>query len=110
MSFGAGTGELASMGDVSTHVGDGFGVPAGPRSGAMRYDNAGLESLIGVLSTTDSQRLRKAVKAAGGRGDSPDKDSLVQRASAEEWRLRREVCTPAYPAHIFIYCRRCAHR
>jgi hypothetical protein len=24
----------------------------------------------------------------------------VQRASAEEWRLRREVCTPAYPAHI----------
>jgi len=103
LSFGAGTGELASMGDLSTHVGDRFGVPAGPRSGAMQYDNAGLESLIGVLSTTDSQRLRKAAGRVPGKGQpvgSPDKDSLLQRASAEEWHLRREVCTPCAPAHI----------
>jgi hypothetical protein len=24
----------------------------------------------------------------------------LQRASAEEWHLRREVCTPCAPAHI----------
>ena len=83
------------MAGLTPHVCDGFGVPADKRGGATQYDTAGLESLIGVLSTTDSQRLRKAGKAAGGRGDSPDTD-LVQRASAEEWRLRREVCAPAH--------------
>ena len=89
---------LVCMADLAPHVGEGFGAPAAPHSGAMQYDNAGLESLIGVLSTTDSQRVRKAGKAAGGTGDSPaDSDSLVQRASAEEWRLRSEVCTPAPP-------------
>lgn len=83
------------MADFTPHVGDGFGVPADLRVGATQYDAAGLESLIGVLSTTDSQRLRNTSKASGGGGDSTDTD-LVQRASAEEWRLRREVCAPAF--------------
>ena len=45
-----------------------------------RPDHEGLESLVGFLSVTDSQRLRKAGGAA------PDEERLAQRANAEEWR------------------------
>ena len=102
-----GAGMAGHSDAAAQHVAGGAdGAPARTRP---EYDHDGLESLVGFLSVTDSQRLRKAGGAA------PDKERLAQRANAEEWRLRsevpppllfmrlapwrpREACVPAFPA------------
>ncbi len=80
---------MAGHGDeAAQHVEGGVdGVPARTRA---EYDRAGLESLVGFLSMTDSQRRRKADAV------TPDKESLARRANAEEWCLRSEVPPVAY--------------
>ena len=101
-----GAGMAGHSDAAAQHVAGGAdGAPARTRP---EYDHDGLESLVGFLSVTDSQRLRKAGGAA------PDKERLAQRANAEEWRLRsevpppllfmrlapwrpREACVPAFP-------------
>ena len=77
-----GAGMTGHSDAAAQHVeGGADGAPARTRP---EYDHEGLESLVGFLSVTDSQRLRKAGGAA------PDKERLAQRANAEEWRLRSE--------------------
>ena len=81
-----GAGMAGHSDAAAQHVAGGAdGAPARTRP---EYDHDGLESLVGFLSVTDSQRLRKAGGAA------PDKERLAQRANAEEWRLRSEVPPP----------------
>ena len=75
-----GAGMTGHSDAAAQHVeGGADGAPA-----RTRPDHEGLESLVGFLSVTDSQRLRKAGGAA------PDEERLAQRANAEEWRLRSE--------------------
>ena len=56
------------------------------------YDPVKLENLLGHMSISDSQRVRKQEAEDMGREWSASEDGLEQRAKAEDWLLKSEVC------------------
>lgn len=63
------------------------------------FDSVQLENLLGYMSISDSQRARKHEAEGMGREWSASEDGLEQRAKAEDWLLKSEVCSPSlYPS------------
>ena len=64
------------------------------------YDPVKLENLLGHMSISDSQRVRKQEAEDMGREWSASEDGLEQRAKAEDWLLKSEVCPCSVPPHV----------